>query len=350
MDKTYYDILEIGKEASPEEIKKAYRRLALKHHPDKNPGDPKSEERFKELAAAYHVLRDHERRKEYDAALSGGRRPPFEEFAGFGGDPHDWTVDDIFSRFGDLFGGDFGMSFHGGREAGRRGYDIETVLNVDFRTAALGGKVAVSIDGEAACSVCSGKGITVDSDKCSKCSGSGRVTRQSNRRGQFFTVTQACPSCAGTGVSGTACTSCAGTGAVQKRRRVNITVPEGAEDGKTLRLRGLGGAGRRGGKQGDLLVRIRVKKDPELQRDGKNIRSDVDVPVATAALGGTVTLRTLHGEVKLRVPPGSSSGKLLRLNGQGIRGGDHIARVMIVLPKNLTEEQKKLFAKIDGGK
>jgi molecular chaperone DnaJ len=350
MDKSYYDILEVGKDASPEEIKKAYRRLALKYHPDKNPGDPQAEERFKELAAAYQVLRDPERRREYDAVLAGGRKPSYEEFSGFGGDPHEWTTDDIFSRFGDLFGGDFGKAFHSGREPGRPGFDIATDLELDFRTAALGGKVAVSIDGETVCSACGGKGVTGGSGKCPACGGSGRLTQQSSRQGQFFTVTQACPSCGGTGVSGTPCRSCAGTGAVRKRRRVNITVPEGVEDGKTLRLRGLGGAGRRGGEAGDLLVRIHVKADPQFRRDGNDVYSDVKVPVAIAALGGKVTLRTIRGDVKLTIPPASSSGKLLRLKGQGIRGGDHVARVMIVLPKRINEEQKKLFAKLGATK
>jgi len=348
MEKTYYDILEVGKDASAEEIKKAYRRLALKYHPDKNPDDPQAEERFKELAAAYQVLRDAKRRGEYDAVLAGGRRPSFEEFAGAGGDPRAWTMEDIMSRFGDLFGGDFGASFHRGREPGRRGYDIETNLELDFKTAALGGKVAVSIDGESACPACKGKGVRGAPAACSMCGGSGRLTQQSNRPGQFFTVTQACPSCGGTGESGTMCASCAGTGAVRKRQRVNITVPEGAEDGKTLRLRGLGGAGRRGGEAGDLLVRIHVKKDPNFRREGNNIFSEVEVPVAIAALGGKVSVRTLRGNVKLTVPPATSSGKVLRLKKQGLLGGDHLARVMIVLPKNMTEEQKRLFAKIGG--
>jgi molecular chaperone DnaJ len=257
-------------------------------------------------------------------------------------------MDDIYSRFGDLFGGDFGASFHRGREPGRRGYDIETQLDLDFRTAALGGKVAVSIDGEVACSACAGKGVTGDSGNCSQCGGSGRVTRQSNRQGEFYTITQPCPMCGGTGRSGNPCRTCGGTGAVRKSRRVNIKVPEGVKDGKTLRLAGLGGAGRRGGEAGDLLVRIRVKKDPAFTRVGNDVHSEVNVPVATAALGGEVPMRTLRGEVKLKIPPGSSSGKKLRLKGQGILGGDHVARLMIVLPKKLTDRQKKLFAEIDG--
>jgi molecular chaperone DnaJ len=257
-------------------------------------------------------------------------------------------MDDILSRFGDLFGGDFGSSFHRGREPGRRGYDIETQLELDFRTAALGGKVAVSIDGEVACPACAGKGVTGDSGNCSGCGGSGRVTRQSNHPGQFYTITEPCPQCGGTGRSGTPCHACGGAGVVRKTRRVNITIPEGVKDGQTLRLAGLGGAGRHGGEAGDLLVRIRVKKDRAFTRVGNEVQSDVDVPVTTAALGGEVPMRTLRGVVKLKIPPGSSSGKKLRLKGQGILGADHVARLMIVLPKKLTERQKKLFAEIDG--
>jgi molecular chaperone DnaJ len=346
MEKTYYDILGVGKDASPEEIKKAYRKLALKYHPDKNPGNATAEDQFKELAAAYEVLHDPKKRKEYDLILASGQRPTYEEFAGSGGDPQGWSMEDIFSRFGDLFGGEFGRSFHHGSAAGRPGYDIETELEVDFQTAALGGKISVSIGGETVCTICGGKGVVGASAQCSTCGGSGRMTQQSNRSGQFFTITQACTDCGGSGASGPPCATCGGTGVVRTRRRVTITVPEGVENGKTLRLRALGGAGLRGGPPGDLLVRIRIKGDSYFERRVDDVYTDIEVPVAVAALGGKVKVRTIRGEVKLNIPAGSSSKKLLRLKGQGIRHGDHVARVMIVLPKRLTEEQKKLFAKI----
>lgn len=339
MEKTYYDILGVDRKAGPEEIKKAYRKLALEYHPDRNPGNAEAEERFKELAAAYEVLHDPEKRKKYDLVLDQGRRPSFEEFAGFGGDPHAWTMDDIFSRFGEFFGGSFGGFRQSGGGAGfgfgdgggfrsggsrsefgwsgagagrggavpQRGQDIETQLEVDFRTAALGGRIPVTIEGEEACPVCNGRGSTGP---------------------------------------GTACPRCRGSGIAKTRKQVRITIPEGVEDGRVLRLRGLGGAGRHGAAAGNLMVRIRIKPDPHFRREGNHIVTEVEVPVAVAALGGSVKLRTLRGEVKLSIPPGTSSGKRLRLKGQGIRGGDHLARVMIVLPKRLSEQDKKLFEKM----
>jgi len=346
MEKTYYEILGVSSEASDKEIKKAFRKLALKYHPDKNPGSPDAEARFKELAAAYEVLHDAEKRKEYDGILQAGRRPSYREFAGSGGDPHAWTMEDILSRFGDLFGGGFGFSFHGDRSPGQVGHDIETQLEVDFRTAALGSKIQVTIEGEVICTACGGKGATGNSGPCATCGGKGRTTSQSDQPGQFFTITRICPECSGTGSKGINCTSCKGRGVVQKRRRVKVSVPEGVDDGQILRLRGLGGAGTRSGPAGDLLVRIRVKPDPHLRREGKNIHSEIEVPVSIAALGGQVELQTLRGKVKLTIPPASSSGKLLRLKGQGILGGDHVARVMIVFPDKLTEKQKEYFGKI----
>lgn len=347
MEKSYYDILGVDRSASAEEIRKAYRRLAVRHHPDKNPGDPEAENRFKELSAAYEVLRDADKRREYDQLLDRGSRPSFQEFSGFGADPHAWSMEDIMSRFGDLFGGDFGAAYHRGRPAGRRGYDIESDLDVDFRTAALGGRVSVSIEGPAPCRACDGRGSIGPTGTCRSCGGTGRVTQQSNREGQLFTVTRACTACGGSGAQvGPPCPECHGSGAVSRRRRVNVTIPEGAEDGTVLRLNGMGGAGSRGAPAGDLLVRLHVKADPRMRRVGRDVHCDVEVPVDVAALGGKVPLSTLRGEVTLTIPPGSSSGRSLRLKGQGIRGGDQVARVMIVLPDELDHEQKELFARL----
>jgi len=348
MEKTYYEILGVSPDATADEIKKAFRKLALKNHPDKNPGDPEAEARFKELATAYDVLRDADKRRQYDELLQSGPDSARRGFAGADGDPRDWSMDDIMARFGDLFGGGFGASFHRGRSPGRPGYDIETDLDVDFRTAALGGKIQVAIDGDVACQACAGAGMTGGAAPCSTCGGTGRVTRQSKRSGQFFTITQACPACSGAGTRGTPCESCHGTGASRKRRRINIEIPAGVEDGQVLRLSGLGAAGMYGGRPGDLLVRVRVKPDPQLSRHGDDIHSEIEVPVAVAALGGKVRLPTLRGTVELSIPTGSSSGKTLRLRGQGIRGGDHLARVMIKLPDELTEQQKRCLREAFG--
>jgi curved DNA-binding protein len=290
--RTFYEVLGVEKTASPEEIKRAYRRLAVKHHPDKNPGDKQAEERFKELAQAYAVLSDEKKRRAYDRQLEGGVPE------GMGGMPGgQWetfgSLDEIFSRFGDVFGGLYGGGF-GGVDLGRgfrrrsvrqRGSDVEAVLAVDFRTAALGGKVDVSLAGDA------------------------------------------------------------------EPQRLSLTIPPGTDDGTTLRLRGLGQPGFGGGPSGDLRLQVRVKPDPEFRRHGRNVESDLLVPAPVAALGGRVTVHTLHGAASVTVPPGTSSGRLLRLRGQGIgekegARGDHLARVMLTVPEHLTPEQRALWEQL----
>jgi len=348
--KNYYELLGVPQEASADEIRKAYRKLALKHHPDKNPGDKQAEERFKELAAAYAVLSDSEKRREYDAVLAGRGRPHAPEWSGewpgFEGGPARWSVDDILRQFGDLFGG-FGESLHRRRGRQRPGPDIETRLDVDFRTAALGGKVHVAIEGDVTCSRCDGQGTTGSGSDCPSCGGSGRATRRGREAGGLFTITQPCPACGGRGVTpGPECPECRGSGSVHATRRVAITIPAGVADGTTLRLVGLGGAGTSGGQPGDLLVHVHVLPDPEFRRDGDDVLSDVDVPVAMAVLGGKVPVRTLRGSVRLTVPPGSSSGTQLRMKGQGIRGGDHIARVMVRVPARLTARERQLYEEL----
>jgi molecular chaperone DnaJ len=356
--KDYYKILGVSSSATPEEIKKAYRILALKWHPDRNPGDPKAEERFKELAGAYEILSDPEKRREYDDALAGrvpsgaGASGPFGPggAAPFESDVESMSIDEILRRFGGIFGGEFGERIHRSRGAARPGHDAEVELEIDFRTAALGGKVSVSLSGAAPCPRCGGRGAIGDHPECSTCGGSGRVTAQSRDKGQFFTVTRPCSTCHGTGVDPSkGCPECHGEGTVDRTRTLNITIPEGTDDGAILRLGGLGGAGTGGGPSGDLLVHVRVRLDPVFHREGNDIHSEVPVPVATAALGGKAPMQTLRGRVNLSIPPGTSSGAQLRLRGQGIRGGDHVARVMITVPGKLTPRQRELFEELGKG-
>ena len=350
-----YEILGVPSSATPEEIKKAFRILALKYHPDRNPGDKKAEEKFKELAAAYEILSNPERRREYDDTVAGrapfgaGARGPFGAGRSANGEPdvESMSIDEILRRFGGIFGGEFGETIHRSRGAARPGYDAEVELDVDFRTAALGGKVSVSLSGAVPCPRCGGHGAIGDHPECATCGGSGRITAQSRDKGQFFTVTRPCSACRGTGVDlSKECPECSGEGTVVQTRTLNISVPEGTKDGATLRLGGLGGAGTGGGPPGDLLVHVRVRPDPIFRREGNDVHSDISVPLVTAALGGKAPMLTLRGRVNLTVPPGTSSGAQLKLRGQGIRGGDHVARVMVTVPASLTPKQRELFEEL----
>lgn len=353
--RTPYEILGVSSTATPEEIKKAFRALALRYHPDKNPGDKQAEERFKELAGAYETLSSPEKRQEYDDAVAGraasgtGPRGPFgpEGPEPFDSEVESMSIDEILRRFGGIFGGEFGEQVHRSRRGARPGHDAEVELEVDFRTAALGGKVSVSISGAVSCPHCAGRGAIDEHPECASCRGSGRVTAQSREKGQFFTVTRACPACHGTGVDPSKeCPECRGEGTLERARRLKITVPEGTEDGGILRLAGLGGAGTGGGPPGDLLVHIRVRPDPVFHREGNDVHSDVAVSPAIAALGGKTPMQTLRGRVNLTIPPGTSSGVRLRLRDLGIQGGDHVARVMIIVPEKLTSRQRELFEEL----
>ncbi|MBU1699527.1 MAG: J domain-containing protein [Candidatus Eisenbacteria bacterium] len=350
--KTHYEILGVASSATPAEIKKAYRTLALKYHPDRNPDDKSAEEKFKELAGSYEILSDPEKRREYDDTLAGrapsgtGQGGPFgaDGSATYASDAPSMSIDEILRRFGGIFGGEFGETIHRSRGAARPGYDAEVQLEVDFRTAALGGKVSVSLSSAVACPRCRGRGAVGDHPECTTCRGSGRVTAQSRDKGQFFTMTRPCAACHGTGVDpAKECPECRGEGTVERTRTLNITIPEGTKDKAILSLKGLGGAGTGGGPSGDLLVHVNVRPDPVFRREENDIHSEVPVPAATAALGGKAPMQTLRGRVQLAIPPGTSSGAQLRLRGQGIRGGDHVARVMITVPGKLTSKQRELF-------
>jgi molecular chaperone DnaJ len=353
--KNYYQVLGVSPSAAPEEIKQAYRKLALKHHPDRNPGDKSAEERFKELTGAYEILSDPAKRREYDDALAG--RVPFGAQPGapsgprgrspFESDVESMTMDEILRRFGGIFGGDFGEGVHRSRGSARPGYDAEVELEIDFRTAALGGKVSVSLSGAIACPRCGGVGAVGLNPQCPTCKGSGRVTGQAREEGQFFTVTRPCPTCHGTGIDpAKECPECHGDGTIERTRTVNITIPEGTADASILRLAGLGGAGSKGAPSGDLLVHVRVRPDPGFRREGNDIHSEVSVPVSTAALGGKAPMQTLRGRVNLTVPPGTSSGAQLRLRGQGVLGGDHVAHVLVAVPSAPTPRQRELFEEL----
>jgi molecular chaperone DnaJ len=342
----YYEILGVPHDAVVDQIKKAYRRKAVQYHPDKNPGDKVAEERFKELSEAYATLSDAAKRREYDAALAAGRTwQAAPGTAGGGGEA--WSVEDFLRQFGDIFGSDFGPSFHRGRSAARPGVNAEAALAVDFRTAALGGKVRVSLQGEVACAACGGTGARGAAKPCSVCRGSGRLTGRSERAGQFFSVTRVCPTCHGTGLApGEACSECHGGGTTVQQRDITVTIPEATRDGATLRLKGLGEAGHGGGPAGDLLVHVSVKPDPEFRQEDNTIHSDVSVPATTAVLGGKVPVRTLRDQVMLTIPPGTSSGTSLRLKHQGVAGGDHMVHVQVTVPSRLSPRERELWEEL----
>jgi molecular chaperone DnaJ len=337
-----YEVLGVSKEASDSEIQKAYRKLALKYHPDKNPDDPKAAGNFKKVSEAYEVLSDPEKRQAYDR---GGM-----DATGFRGFE---SNEEIFSHFGDVFGDLFGSRVQQRRQAGpQRGRDLRFVLPLTFIEAALGGDREIEVRVADSCPDCHGYGTAGGTapERCPDCQGTGQVSRQGRQQGGFFSVSSPCPSCGGIGQkSGPRCSHCGGDGRIENQKRINIKIPAGIDNGQTLRLSGQGEAGRGGGPQGDLLIEAQVQPHATLRRSGKNIRSDVRVPVATALLGGKVEVPTLKGVVVLTVPPGTSSDQVLRIRGQGIPAkngsGDHLARVVITVPKELSEDAKAAVSK-----
>jgi len=342
-ERDFYEVLGVPKGASLEEIKKAYRRLALMNHPDKNPGDRQAEERFKEATVAYEVLSDPKRREEYDNR--GHRTYAREHAPEVQFDAMD--LEDILGRHADLFGGLFGRAFHAERPVARRGADIEAEVRIDLRTAASGGRVSLSLSGEMPCQVCHGRGVKDGAKRCGKCGGRGSVTRQAPGKGQFFSITSPCTACGGTGIDPAAmCQGCHGRGVVAGTRRIEVTVPEGVADGDRLRLKGQGGPGERGGPAGDLLLVVHVAHDPRFRREGDDLHSDLTVPAPVAALGGTRQVETLRGSAEVRIPPGTSSGTVLRLRGQGIRKGDHLVHILLSVPSHPTAEQRALYEKL----
>jgi molecular chaperone DnaJ len=338
LNEDLYDILGVGKDATEQEIQRAYRKLALKYHPDRNPDDATAADKFKKASEAYEILKDPEKRQIYDSGgMSGVYGAGFEGFA---------DNEQVYSHFGDLFSDLFGASQRP-REAGPRpGQDLRFSLTVDFKTAALGARQTLQVPLAATCEACHGSGMLEKSpQRCSLCHGSGQIARQSAEHGGYFTVASRCPQCEGTGLGGTPCSRCHGQGRVEQIRKITVTIPPGINTGQVLRLRGQGQAGLRGGPQGDLLIEIKVQPDPVFRRDGNNIRSDVHVPLITALLGGKVDVATVHGTVTMTVPAGTSSERVMRIRAQGIddkrEKGDHLVRIVVDVPKKqFTEEQK----------
>mgnify|MGYP001812391624 FL=1 len=342
----YYEVLGVSKSASAEEIKKAYRRLAMKHHPDRNKDDTGSEGKFKEVKEAYEVLRDSDKRATYDRFGHDGLRG-----AGMGG-PGGFSAEGFSDIFGDVFGDIFGGGARRGGAQVFRGADLGYELRLDLERAVSGDTVTIEVPSQVACEVCDGSGAKEGTEptQCSTCGGAGQVRMQQG----FFSIQQTCPACKGAGkMISDPCETCHGRGRVRKTRTLSVKVPAGVDDGDRIRLSGEGEAGRNGGPPGDLYVEIRINPHKIFVRDGADLSCEVPIRFSTAALGGEVELPTLEGNVSLKVPPGTQSGKVFRLRGKGVttvrdpRKGDLFARVAVETPVNLTNEQKELLSKLD---
>jgi molecular chaperone DnaJ len=349
----YYEILEIGRSATPAEIKSAYRKMALKFHPDKNPGDPSAEEKFKEAAQAYEVLGNEQKKARYDqyghAGVEGAA-------GGFGGEG--MTVEDIFSHFGDIFGGGFG-GFGGfsGQQRGRRvskGSNLRVKVKLSLKDIARGVEKKIRVNKYVPCKPCDGTGAKngTSYSNCSTCHGTGQVTRISNTFLGQMQTTSTCPACGGEGKTITSkCDSCYGEGIVKETEIVTLNIPAGVAEGMQMSVSGKGNAARRGGINGDLLVVIEEEKHPELIRDGNDLIYYLYLSVPDAALGVPVEVPTVEGKVKIKVEPGTQPGKILRLRGKGlpeINGygkGDLLVNLSVWVPKSLTREEAAILEK-----
>lgn len=340
----YYKLLDLPKSATAEEIKKSYRRLAMKFHPDRNPDNPEAEHKFKECKEAYEVLTDTQKRAVYDqfghAGLEGSRGGGFN----------------TGEAFGDIFGEMFGDIFSGGQRAGRaqvfRGADLRYELEVDLEQAVFGTETEIKIPSLAECKTCKGSGAAKGSvpKTCDTCNGQGQVRVQQS----IFTIQQPCPRCKGRGkIISNPCDSCFGQGRVRQEKTLPVAVPAGVDTGDRIRLNGEGEAGRNGGPAGDLYVEIKVREHAIFEREGSHLSCEVPISITTAALGGSVEVPTLDGEVVLKIPNETQSGRVFRVREKGVKpvrggaAGDLFCRVVVETPVSLSNDQKELLRQFE---
>ncbi len=348
----YYEVLGVAKNASDAELKKAYRRAAQKHHPDRNPDNAEAEEKFKEAKEAYEVLSDARKRAAYDQfghagvdpSMGGGGGPG----GGFGGGGASFS--DIF---GDVFGDIFGGGGRGGGQRVYRGADLRYNLELSLEDAVRGTTVKIRVPTYATCKSCQGSGAKkgTQPSTCTTCGGHGQVRMQQG----FFSVQQTCPRCRGTGtVISDPCDECHGQGRIKEQKTLSVKVPAGVDTGDRIRLANEGEAGENGGPAGDLYVQIQVKEHPIFKRDDADLYCEVPISFATAALGGELEVPTLDGRVKLKIPEGTQTGKLFRMRGKGVKPvrdnvvGDLLCRVVVETPVKLSAHQKELLRELEG--
>jgi molecular chaperone DnaJ len=342
----YYEVLGVEKNASEAELKKAFKRMAMKYHPDRNPDDTDAEAKFKEAKEAYEVLGDAQKRAAYDQFGHAGVEGGMGGGPGAGGA----SFSDIFGDvFGDIFGGGGGR---GGAQRARRGADLRYNLELSLEEAVRGTTVKIRVPTSVLCSTCNGSGAKKGSspETCSTCHGAGQVRMQQG----FFSLQQTCPHCQGTGqIIKDPCGTCHGHGRVQEHKTLSVKVPAGVDNGDRIRLSGEGEAGERGAPPGDLYVQIAVKEHPLFMREENNLYCEVPISFVTAALGGELEVPTLDGRVKLKIPSETQSGKLFKLRGKGVKSvrggpvGDLLCRVLIETPVNLSSKQKDLLKQFE---
>ena len=345
--KDYYQVLGVNRSASAEEIKKAYRKMAMQHHPDRNRDNPEAEEKFKEASEAYSVLGNVEKRQIYDQYGVDGLRSGAQDFGFFS--------DSIFSDFGDILGDLFGFggSFSGGRQrrGPRKGNDLGLEVELTLEESFLGVEKEIAVDRERNCGVCDGSGSEpgTSADVCRKCGGSGNMRVSQG----FFSMATTCSACQGRGrVISHPCKNCHGQGRMRETKKIKVAFPAGIDEGNRLRVSGEGGGGREGGSPGDLFVMIKIKADKNFQRHGNDLLFQLPVSFSQAALGDQVSIKTFEGTEKIKIPPAAQNGQVLKIKNKGFRQvnrwsrGDLLIQVNVVTPHTLSRQETELFKKL----